>query len=39
MPWSADRDLSDADLKALFAYLRSRPAVRHEVPDYQSPAQ
>jgi mono/diheme cytochrome c family protein len=38
MPWTAYRNLSDADLKALFAYLRSQPAVRNKVPDYQPPA-
>ena len=38
MPWSAYKHLSDADLKALFAYLRSRPAVSNKVPEYQPPA-
>ena len=38
MPWPAYKNLSDADLKALFAYLRNQPAVRNKVPDYQPPA-
>ena len=38
MPWPAYKHLSDADLKALFAYLRAQPAVRNRVPDYQPPA-
>ena len=38
MPWPAYKNLSDADLKALFAYLRSQPAVRNKVPDYQPPS-
>jgi mono/diheme cytochrome c family protein len=38
MPWTAYRNLPDADLKALFAYLRSQPAVKNRVPEYQPPA-
>ncbi len=38
MPWPAYRNFPDADLKALFAYLRSQPPVRNKVPDYQPPA-
>ena len=33
MPWFAYRHLSDEDLAALFAYLRSIPAVKNRVPD------
>lgn len=37
MPWPAYRNFSDADLKAIYLYLRSRPAVRNRVPEYQPP--
>ena len=37
MPWSAYKHYSDADLKALFAWLRSQPAVKNKVPEYQPP--
>jgi hypothetical protein len=33
MPWQALNTLSDDDLKAIFAYLRSIKPVRNEVPD------
>ena len=33
MPWPAFRNLTDDDLKAIFAYLRSLPAVHNRVPD------
>lgn len=33
MPWQAMKNLSDADLKAMFAYLQTLPAVRNRVPD------
>jgi len=32
MPWQASATLSDDDLKAVFAYLRSLPAIRNQVP-------
>jgi mono/diheme cytochrome c family protein len=35
MPWPAYRNLSDADLKAVFAYLKSIPAIRNKVPEAQ----
>ena len=37
MPWEAYRNLSDADLKAIFAYLKSLKPIRNKVPDYQPP--
>ncbi len=37
MPWTAFRNFSDSDLKAIYLYLRSRPAVRNRVPDPQPP--
>lgn len=33
MPWPAFKNYSDADLKAIFAYLRSVPAIKNKVPD------
>jgi len=32
MPWPASSSLSDDDLKAIFAYLRSLPAIPNSVP-------
>ena len=33
MPWPAIKNLNDADLKAVFAYLRTIPAIQNKVPD------
>jgi len=33
MPWPAIRNLSDTDLKAIFAYLQTIPAIKNKVPD------
>ena len=33
MPWQAFRTMDDADLKAIFAYLRTIPAIKNKVPD------
>jgi mono/diheme cytochrome c family protein len=33
MPWPAIRNMTDDDLKAIFAYLRTIPAIRNKVPD------
>ena len=33
MPWTAYKNLNDADLKAMFAYLRSLPPNANKVPD------
>jgi hypothetical protein len=38
MPWPALSNLTDADLKAAFAYLRTIPAVKNRVPDPLPPA-
>ncbi|MBA2356011.1 MAG: c-type cytochrome [Acidobacteria bacterium] len=38
MPWPAFGQKDDADLKAIFAYLRTVPAVRNKVPDPVAPA-
>jgi hypothetical protein len=37
MPWRAVASLSDDDLKAVFAYLRSIPAIKNRVPEPVSP--
>jgi mono/diheme cytochrome c family protein len=36
MPWGMVRHRSDADLKAVFAYLQSIPPIRNETPDSHS---
>jgi hypothetical protein len=33
MPWPAIRNMTDDDLKAIFAYLRSIPPVKNRVPE------
>jgi mono/diheme cytochrome c family protein len=37
MPWADFRNLTDSDLKALFAYLRSVPSVQHRVDNTEPP--
>ena len=37
MTWQAFGHLSEADLRSIFAYLRSLPAVPNRVPAYQPP--
>jgi mono/diheme cytochrome c family protein len=39
MPWTVFRNLTDEDLKAIFAYLRSLPPVHNRVPVPVEPAQ
>jgi cytochrome c553 len=38
MPWQAIGKLQDDDLKAIFAYLKSIPAVKNTPPEYEAPA-
>ena len=38
MPWQNLARMTDADLKALFAYLRSVPAIENRVPEPMGPA-
>jgi mono/diheme cytochrome c family protein len=38
MPWPALRNMTDQDLKAVYAYLRTIPAIRNKVPDPAPPA-
>lgn len=38
MPWQALGTLDEADLRAMFAYLKSQPAVSNAVPALQAPA-
>lgn len=37
MPWESYKNLPDDDLKAIFAYLKSIPAVENVVPAYMPP--
>lgn len=37
MPWPSYSRMTDADLKAVYAYLRSVPALQNRVPDYEPP--
>jgi hypothetical protein len=39
MPWQMIGKLTDPDLKAVFAYLRTIPAVKNRVPQPLPPAQ
>ena len=32
MPWEVFKAMTDDDVKAIFAYLRSLPAVKNQVP-------
>ncbi|MBL8521042.1 MAG: diheme cytochrome c-553 [Betaproteobacteria bacterium] len=38
MPWQAYSGIEEADLKAMFAYLKSTPPIKNRAPDYQPPA-
>jgi mono/diheme cytochrome c family protein len=38
MPWPAFKNMTDDDLKAIFAYLRTIPAVKNNVPEPVPPA-
>jgi mono/diheme cytochrome c family protein len=37
MPWPAYRNLSDADLKAMFAFLKTVPPIKNRAPDASPP--
>lgn len=39
MPWKFYGQMTDEDLKAVFAYLRTIPPIMNHVPDYQPPKQ
>jgi hypothetical protein len=39
MPWPAFRNASDADLKAIYGYLRSLTPVTNHVPEYVPPVE
>ncbi len=39
MPWPAYGQMTDEDLRAIYAYLRSLPPFSNQVPDYQPPAE
>jgi len=38
MPWQFYRNMTDEDLKSVYAYLRTIPAVHNRVPEYEPPA-
>lgn len=38
MPWQPLGHASDEDLKAIFAYLHSIPAIKNRVPDFEPPS-
>jgi hypothetical protein len=38
MPWQAYARMTDSDLRAMFAYLQSVPAIKNAVPQYSPPA-
>ena len=38
MPWTAFRNLSDEDLKSIYAYLRTIPPVHNRVPEPLAPS-
>ena len=37
MPWPWYAKMTDEDLKAIYAYLRTIPAIVNHVPEYQEP--
>ncbi len=37
MPWDVIRNMTDEDLKSIYAYLRTIPPVVNHVPDYEPP--
>jgi mono/diheme cytochrome c family protein len=39
MPWPSYSNMTDEDLKAIYAYLRSIPPITNHVPEYEPPAQ
>lgn len=39
MPWMAYANLEDKDLKLVFAYLKTLPATKNEVPPYSPPGE
>ncbi|WP_418316024.1 diheme cytochrome c-553 [Piscinibacter sakaiensis] len=38
MPWQVYRNFTDDDLKSIYAYLRTIPAIRNQVPEPLAPA-
>ena len=39
MPWQVYANMTDEDLRSIFAYLRSIPPIRNQVPDPTPPAE
>ena len=39
MPWTVYRNLTDEDLKSVYAFLRTIPAIHNRVPEYEPPCE
>lgn len=39
MPWDVYRNLTDEDLKSVYAFLRTIPPIHNRVPEYRPPAE
>ena len=39
MPWTVYRNLTDEDLKSVYAFLRTIPAIHNRIPDYEPPCE
>jgi hypothetical protein len=37
MPWTVYRNLTDEDLKSVYAFLRTIPAIHNRIPEYEPP--
>ena len=38
MPWDVYRNLTDEDLKSVYAFLRTLPPIHNRIPEYRPPA-
>ena len=39
MPWTGYRTLTDEDLKSVYAFLRTIPAIHNRIPEYEPPCE
>ena len=39
MPWTVYRNLTDEDLKSVYAFLRTIPAIHNRIPEYEPPCE
>lgn len=39
MPWDVYRNLTDEDLKSVYAFLRTIPPIHNRIPEYRPPAE